>query len=205
MSSSLLAAVSLAAGLGVAFGQAAPHEGVGRPAPRELIRSWDLSVAPDGTGLPAGHGTAREGRQVYALRCASCHGDHGEGRGDYPPLAGGRGTLAMAEPVQTVGSFWPYATTVWDYIRRAMPYDQPGALGPDQVYALTAFLLQLNGIVGQDEVLNEKTLPRVKMPNRDGFIADPRPDVGSTSRSSRASRPDCRSARRPCRDSCSGG
>jgi cytochrome c len=158
-------------------GVAGPPYNVGRPAPRELIQSWDISVAPTGQGLPVGHGTAKEGERLYNLRCASCHGSKGEGKDDYPPLVGGRGSLATAKPSQTVGSFWPYATTVWDYVRRAMPYEQPGTLSPDQVYALTAFVLHLNGIVGKDEMLNEKTLPRVRMPNRDGFVADARPDI----------------------------
>lgn len=153
------------------------HYGVGRPASPEQIRARDISVAPDGTGLPAGHGTAARGRALFAAKCASCHGERGEGSADFPALAGGRGTLASHEPVLTVGSYWPCATTVWDYIHRAMPYQSPGSLTPDEVYSITAYVLFMNQIVGEREELNEKTLPEMKMPNRDGFIPDPRPDV----------------------------
>lgn len=159
------------------MGQAKPPYGIGRPAHSNLIKQWDISVFPDGTGLPPGQGTARAGQGLYERSCAVCHGAQGEGQGDYPPLVGGRGTLATAKPIQTVGSFWPYATTVWDYIHRAMPYQAPGSLKADQVYAMTAYILYLNDIVGKDQVLSEKTLPNVRMPNRDGFVPDPRPDV----------------------------
>jgi mono/diheme cytochrome c family protein len=155
----------------------APQYNLGRPAPAEEIRKRDISVAPDGTGLPAGHGTVEEGRYIYKVLCASCHGDGGRGVGDYPSLVGGQGTLKSKSPVLTVGSFWPYATTVWDYTRRAMPYQRPGTLTPDETYAVTAFILYMNGIVNEKAELNEKTLPKVKMPNRDGFLPDPRPDV----------------------------
>ena len=153
------------------------HYGVARPASPEQIRARDISVAADGTGLPAGHGTAARGRALFAAKCASCHGARGEGSADFPALAGGHGTLASHEPVLTVGSYWPCATTVWDYIHRAMPYQSPGSLKPDEVYSITAYVLYMNQIVGEREELNEKTLPKVKMPNRDGFIPDPRPDV----------------------------
>jgi cytochrome c len=172
--SKLLIASFLLAGT---VGQAIPPYGIGRPVPSNLIKQRDISVLPNGKGLPAGHGTGRAGQGLYERSCGACHGSQGEGQGDYPPLVGGRGTLATAKPIQTVGSFWPYATTVWDYIHRAMPYEAPGSLNSDQVYALTAYILYLNGIVGKDEVLSEQTLPNVKMPNRDGFIPDPRPDV----------------------------
>ncbi len=154
----------------------APKYGVGRPPAPEEIRRLGITVAPDGTGLPAGSGTAVEGREIFAARCARCHGPKGEG-GDAPALVGGQGTLATPKPRKTVGSFWPYATTVWDYVNRAMPFDQPGSLRPPEVYAVVAQVLHLNGIVAEDQVLNAKTLPKVRMPNRDGFVADPRPDV----------------------------
>lgn len=112
---------------------------------------------------------AREGASLYAARCAQCHGDHGEGRGDFPALVGGRGSLAGDEPVLTVGSYWPHATTLFDYIRRAMPYQEPGVLSPDDVYSLTAWILAENGIVEPTAVLTEETLPNVEMPNRNGF------------------------------------
>jgi len=151
------------------------HYHVGRRPTRDEIRGQDITVFPDGSGLPAGTGTAKQGRALYQLRCSLCHGDHGEGRGDYPRLAGGRGTLSSGEPILTVGSYWPYATTVWDYIRRAMPYDNPGSLRSDEVYAITAYVLHLSDIVGGEEIMNQQTLPAVRMPNRNGFLPDSRP------------------------------
>ena len=147
------------------------------PTPAE-IGATDITVLPDGTGLPPGHGTAAEGEPIYKSRCAVCHGPKGEGRkGEYPALAGGRGTLATPKPVKTVGSYWPYATTVWDHINRAMPFNTPHILSPNAVYAVTAYLLYLNGIVTRDQPLTEKTLPQIAMPNRNGFVRDSRPDI----------------------------
>ena len=151
--------------------------GVGQPATPEQIRDLGAAIAPDGSGLPEGSGTVAAGREVFAARCSRCHGEKAEGAVG-PALVGGRGTLATAKPVKTVGSFWPYATTVWDYINRAMPFDQPGLLKPPEVYAVVAYILNLNGIIGSDQVMDAKNLPKVKMPNRDGFVPDPRPDVG---------------------------
>ena len=118
------------------------------------------------------------GKTVYTDRCASCHGPNGND-GKYDPLVGGRGTLSTKSPIRTIGSFWPYATTLWSYINRAQPFDEPGSLTHDQVYAVTAYLLHLNGIIGEHDVLDARTLPAVKMPNRDGFVPDVRPDVGT--------------------------
>jgi S-disulfanyl-L-cysteine oxidoreductase SoxD len=155
--------------------------GLGRsPAPAELAERM-ISVSPDGTGLPAARGSAREGRGIYNAQCAACHGFRGEGIGDFPALVGGRETLTTEQPLFTVGGFWPYATTVWDYINRAMPYQGPGTLKPDEVYAVTAYVLFLNGIVRESRVLDAKSLSRIQMPNRDGFVADPRPDVPTAS------------------------
>jgi cytochrome c len=151
---------------------------VGRAARPEEIKARDISVLPSGAGLPPGQGTAREGKGLYASLCATCHGANGEGKEIYSALVGGRGSLAERRYLLTVGSYWPYATTVWDYIHRAMPYVAPGTLTANEVYSLTAFLLYANGIIGEDMVMNERTLPLVKMPNRDGFVADPRPDTG---------------------------
>lgn len=149
--------------------------GIGRsPAPGELAARM-ISVAPDGTGLPAARGTAREGKKTYEAQCGACHGMRGEGIGEYPPLVGNHKTLATEQPEYTVGSYWPYATTVWDYINRAMPYQAAGTLKPEEVYAVTAYVLFLNGIVRESDVLDAKSLPRVRMPNRDGFVDDPRP------------------------------
>jgi len=133
-------------------------------------------VAPDGTGLPGGSGTAAAGKEVFTARCASCHGVKGEG-GDGPALVGGQGTLATAAPKRTVGSYWPYATTLWDYIRRAMPFDHPGTLTDTEIYGATAYVLFMNGIVKEQDVIDQTTLVQVKMPNRNGFTSDPRPDV----------------------------
>jgi cytochrome c len=153
------------------------HElGVGRPATDAELRAVDIEVLPDGRGLPPGSGTAEQGKSIYASRCVTCHGATGK-EGPQDVLVGGRGTLASAKPIKTIGSYWPYATTIWDYINRAMPFDHPGTLPPDQVYAMTAYLLYLNGIIGAQDVMNAETLPKVKMPNRGGFVRDPRPDI----------------------------
>lgn len=155
-----------------------PKYGAGRPPTPEELRELGSAIAPDGTGLPEGSGTVAAGRELFSSNCARCHGEKGEG-GVGPRLTGGQGSLATAKPVKTVGSFWPYATTVWDYINRAMPFDQPGKLKPPEVYALVAYIFNLNGIIGPDDVMDAKSLPKIKMPNRDGFVADPRPDVGT--------------------------
>jgi len=150
--------------------------GLGTPPDAALLRAWDIDVAPDGSGLPPGRGSVAEGARLYAQRCAVCHGAHGEG-GPMDKLAGGIGTLASAKPVKTVGSFWPYATTLFDYVRRAMPFTAPQTLSNEEVYALTAYLLNLNGIVASDAVMDAAALAAVRMPNRNGFVPDPRPDV----------------------------
>ena len=170
---------TVAAVTAAALGQA-PQYKLGRPAAPEEIRDLNISVAPDGSGLPKGRGTVAQGRQIYKNLCANCHGDQGQGTSQYPALAGGQGTLNSKDPVRTVGSFWPYATTVWDFIHRTMPYQKPGSLTVDETYSVTAFVLFINGIVDEKADLNERNLPQVKMPNRNGFIPDPRPDVPST-------------------------
>src|SRR5262245_52654808 len=154
-----------------------PTFGVGRPPTADEIRGLGAAIAPDGTGLPEGSGTVAAGRDVFAAQCARCHGP--KAQGDVGPvLVGGQGTLRTARPLKTVGSYWPYATTLWDYINRAMPFDKPGLLKPSEVYAVAAYILNLNAIIGDNDIMDPKTLPKVKMPNRDGFVADPRPDVG---------------------------
>src|SRR5215469_658608 len=158
-----------------------PTYGVGRSATPEEIRDLGAAIGPDGSGLPGGSGTVAQGREVFATRCSRCHGEKGEGAVG-PTLVGGHGTLTTAKPLKTVGSYWPYATTVWDYINRAMPFDQPGLLKPPEVYAVVAYVLNLNGIIANDQVMDAKSLPKVKMPNRNGFIKDPRPDVGPKAR-----------------------
>ena len=158
-----------------------PTFGVGRPPTPEEIRELGASIAPDGTGLPEGSGTVAAGREVFAAQCSRCHGPKGEGDVG-PALVGGQGTLRTARPLKTVGSYWPYATTLWDYINRAMPFDQPGLLKPPEVYAAVAYILNLNGIIGDAGVMDVNSLPKVRMPNRDGFVTDPRPDVGDKAR-----------------------
>lgn len=157
-----------------------PTYGVGRTPTPEEIAAWDLTIPPDGEGLPAGSGTAMLGKAIYDKRCASCHGDDGKDR-KYYVLVGGQGTLTTAKPVVTVGSFWQFATTLWSYMRRSKPIDEPGSFNTDQVYAVTAYLLYLNGIIGEQDVLNATTLVRIEMPNRDGYVPDPRPDAGTIS------------------------
>lgn len=158
----------------------AGYYGYGESPTDEQIAAWDIDIRPDGKGLPEGSGTVDEGMAVYETHCASCHGAFGEGMGRYPKLAGGDGSLAEDRPEKTVGSYWPYASTLWDYIHRAMPFFAPQSMSDDQVYALTAYVLNLNYIVDGDFVANKETLPKVEMPNRDGFIwDDPRPVVNN--------------------------
>jgi S-disulfanyl-L-cysteine oxidoreductase SoxD len=161
---------------GAALSGSRDQLGVGRTPTAEELKAIDIEVLPDGRGLPPGRGTAERGKTVYASRCVTCHGATGK-EGPQDVLVGGQGTLASAKPIKTVGSYWPYATTLWDYINRAMPFDHPGTLPPDDVYATTAYLLYINGIVGERDVMDAATLPRVQMPNRNGFVPDSRPDV----------------------------
>jgi cytochrome c len=142
---------------------------LGREATPAEVAAWDVSIAPDGRGLPPGRGTSAQGAIVFEQKCQSCHGEKGAGQPN-DRLVGGHGTLASKSPVRTVGSYWPYATTLFDYVRRAMPYTQSHSLSDDEVYAVTAYLLYLNGITGESDVMNAETLPKVKMPNRDNFI-----------------------------------
>jgi S-disulfanyl-L-cysteine oxidoreductase SoxD len=162
----LLAAVALLGGTH-AFAQQGP--GLGQPISAEDLAPWDINIQPDGAGLPPGSGTAATGAQIYSLKCVACHGDKGAGQPN-DRLVGGQGTLTELAQVRTIGSFWPNATTVFDYIRRAMPFQAPESLTNDEVYALTAYLLSLNGIIDEDDEMNARTLARVRMPNRDGFV-----------------------------------
>ncbi|SEC32480.1 cytochrome c [Burkholderia sp. WP9] len=157
----------------VALHTGAAHE-IGTPLTEQYLAAWNIDVAPDGRGLPAGSGDVATGAHVFAAKCAACHGAQGQG-GLGDALVGGQGTLASAKPRRTVGSYWPYATTLFDYIRRAMPYNAPESLSANEVYAVSAFLLNQNGIVPANTRLDAASLPRVVMPNRDGFVADPRP------------------------------
>jgi cytochrome c len=169
-------ALSLAAAGGADAAPRAPY-GLGRPASAAQIAGWDIDVRADGAGLPPGRGSVGDGRAIYAVSCSGCHGQNGEG-GYADALVGGKGTLATVKPVRTVGSYWPYATTLFDYVRRAMPYNAPQSLTDDQTYAVVAYVLFLNQIVPAGAVLDAKTLPGVRMPNRNGFTSpDPRPDA----------------------------
>jgi mono/diheme cytochrome c family protein len=171
----IAAAFTLVAAL-PAFGQSLIY-GVGRAPTQEEIKSWDIAIGPDGKELPPGSATAKAGKAVYDTKCTVCHGATGK-EGPQDILVGGQGTLNTPKPLKTVGSYWPYATTLWDFNNRAMPFNAPGSMTPDEVYAATAYVLYLNGIIGENDVIDASTLPRVKMPNRDAFVADPRPDVG---------------------------
>ncbi len=151
--------------------------GLGTPATSEQIAGWDIDVRADGQGLPPGQGTAEEGEAIYAEQCASCHGVFGEGHGRHPVLIGGQGTLTSDGPMKTIGSYWPYASTVFDYVRRTMPFGHAQSLSDDQSYALTAFMLHINEILEYDQVLDAKALAAIQMPNRNGFVKDERPDV----------------------------
>lgn len=145
--------------------------GLGITAGADEIAAFDISIAPDGTGLPPGSGDARQGAALYVEKCLACHGERGAGK-PADALAGGIGSLASARPVRTVGSYWPYATTLFDYIRRAMPYQAPGSLSVDDTYAVAAYILNLNGILPDDATLDKESLPKIRMPNRDGFIPE---------------------------------
>jgi S-disulfanyl-L-cysteine oxidoreductase SoxD len=143
---------------------------LGQPISPQEFATWDTSIGPDGAGLPPGSGTPQQGERVYGAKCVGCHGEKGSGKPN-DQLVGGIGSLPGDQPpVKTVGSFWPYATTLFDYVRRAMPLNAPKSLSDDEVYAVAAYILQLNGIIGGSEVMNAQTLPLVKMPNRDGFV-----------------------------------
>jgi cytochrome c len=146
----------------------------GQPITPADIAGWDISIATDGTGLPPGRGTATQGEAIYAAKCAACHGDKGAGRPN-DQLVGGIGSLAPDKvPMKTVGSYWPYATTLFDYVRRAMPFQDTKSLTKDELYAVSAYILNLNGILGREETLDAQSLPKLRMPNRDGFVPFPR-------------------------------
>lgn len=142
---------------------------LGAPASVEEIKKWDIGIMPDGEGLPAGKGTVSEGQRLYEKLCIDCHGPGGVGD-SADQLAGAKMSLTSEYPEQTIGSYWPYATTLFDLTRRSMPMDKPGTLSDDETYAITAYLLYLNNIIGENEEMNADTLPRVQMPNRNGFI-----------------------------------
>lgn len=155
----------------------AGYYGFGETATSEMIAGWDIDVRPDGQGLPPGSGTAEIGEPLYEKKCAECHGVFGEGAGRWPKLAGNEPLVGGGRPEKTVGNYWPYASTLWDYIHRAMPFLQPQSLTDSEVYAITAYVLYLNEIIEYDWELNQDNLATIVMPNRDGFFMDPRPDT----------------------------
>jgi cytochrome c len=164
-------ALAGAAALAVSAAAAADAPKFGKPISEGDASGWDISVFPDGKGLPQGSGTPAQGKAIFAQKCAACHGPNGEGGMGGPRLFGGFGTLkAPQQPVMTVGSYWPYATSVFDFVRRAMPWDHPKSLSNDEVYATVAYILQLNGLMKEGDVLNRDTIMKIQMPNRDGFI-----------------------------------
>jgi cytochrome c len=154
---------------------AAQRLGIGREAKAEEIAGWDIDIRPDGRGLPAGKGTVKQGEPLYMQRCAACHGEFGESAGRWPILMGGAGTLAGSDPVKSIGSYWPYASTVIDYIRRSMPFGNAQSLTNDELYAITAYVLYLNDVIkDEDFELNEKNFTSIKLPNQPSFIDDDR-------------------------------
>jgi cytochrome c len=169
----------LACSLAPALGSAQESPGLGIEASPEQVAGWALSIMPVGSGLPAGSGTAAAGAEVYRLKCLACHGSEGQG-GPNDQLVGGHGTIDEPAPVKTVGSYWPYATTVFDYIRRAMPFTAPQSLSDDEVYAVTAYLLSLNGIINEDFVVDADSLPDIEMPNAGNFVWDYEIGEGTT-------------------------
>ena len=168
------AAGGIGAGMGVALAESPK---LGRPIAEADVKDWDIAILPNGTGLPAGQGTPQEGVKVFAEKCAMCHGDQAKGgvAPYYPALVGGAPLTSGIETTKTIANYYAYATTVFDYIRRAMPYNAPRSLPDSEVYALTAYILSLNKLIGDNDVMDAKTLPQVKMPNRDNFIM-PYPD-----------------------------
>jgi len=166
--------------------------GIGHAATPEQIAGWDIDVRPDGQGAPPGHGSVKEGEKVYLDKCAACHGEFGESAGRWPQLAQGKGTLASSDPVKTVGSYFPYLSSVFDYIRRAMPFGAAQSLSNDELYAVTAYVLNLNDIVDDKFVLSQQTWGQVKMPNQGGFFDDDRDKAEKGFWSAKPCMSDCR-------------
>lgn len=155
--------------------KSSPRYHIGRAPTADEIRGWDIDVRPDGQGLPEGKGTVAQGEKLFMDNCAACHGEFGEGNGRWPVLAGGKGSLTSDNPVKTVGSYWPYASTVFDYVRHAMPYGNAESFSVDEYYALVAYVLYLNDVItDQNFELSNKNLATIKMPNEQGFVMDDR-------------------------------
>ena len=165
---------------------------LGREATEAEVSAWDIDVRPDGKGLPEGKGTVAQGEEIYAEKCASCHGDFGEGIDRWPVLAGGQDSLKSERPVKTIGSYWPYLSTVFDYVNRAMPFGEAQSLQPDEVYAITAYLLNLNDVVDDDFELSDKNFVETRLPNEANFIADQRPDTPLVAKGAEPCMKDCK-------------
>jgi mono/diheme cytochrome c family protein len=178
--SKLLASGIVLLAAGASWAQTPSYSNVGRAPTKEEIQAWDIAIGPDGKGLPSGQGTAKEGAPIYAAKCAVCHGAAGQGGALGPRVIGGKAdtaTLTTLRPVRSIGGYWPYATSVWDFINRAMPRSQTGTLTANEVYSLTAFILAKSEIIKEDDVLDAKTLPKVQMPNRNGFVPQKFEDI----------------------------
>ena len=181
--------MSAKSSIGIPLGQTAPHAvqpladkpRFGKPVSEADLASWNIDIrTPDGAGLPAGSGSVAQGRQVYAAKCVACHGADAKGGAVYGTMVGGIGSMNSSPRILTPGSMYPYAPILFDYMRRSMPMDRPQTLTNDEVYALAALILNLNGLVPADAVMDAQSLPKVQMPNRDGFLVDDRPDTQAT-------------------------
>lgn len=179
LAAGVVALLGIAAVQPVAQEKKAERYNIGRAATPQEIKGWDIDVrGDDGAGLPPGKGSVAQGAELYLQQCASCHGEFGEGNGRWPELMGGKGTLTSDDPRKTIGSYWPHAATIFDYVRRTMPFTAPQSLSNDEIYAITAYLLNINDLLPDDAVLDAAKLRAIKLPNRDKFLqGDPRPDT----------------------------
>jgi mono/diheme cytochrome c family protein len=175
-SNSIAPLVALVA-CGAAWAQTPDYKNVGRAPTEQEVQVMDIAIGPDGKELPPGSGTDKDGAKIFKAKCEVCHGANLEGSPMAPALVGGKGTLTSLHPKMTIGSYWPFSTTIFDYIRRAMPRYQEGSLSADEVYSLVAFVLNRNQIIKDDEVIDAKTLPKIQMPNRNGFIPQKLEDI----------------------------
>ena len=192
-----LLTVMVTAIIGARLGESAPAQvgklGLGTVATQEQIAGWDIDVRPDGVGLPPGKGTASQGEVIFLEQCGACHGDFGEGRDKWPVLAGGHGSLTADRPEKTIGSYWESASTIYDYVRRAMPFGNAQSLSNDDLYALTAFLLNMNDVITDPEFeLNQDNFTSIRMPNADGFYDDDRETAERKFWTSEACMTDCK-------------
>ncbi len=185
-------AAALIAGASISGPAFAGDFGLGREATPDEVAAWDIDVRPDGVGLPEGQGSVEEGEEVFSDNCAVCHGDFGEGVDRWLVLAGGQGTLTNDRPIKTIGSYWPYLSTVWDYVHRAMPFGAAQSLEPDQVYAITAYLLYMNDIVGDDFVLSKENFGEIHLPNEANFFMDDRDEAELPADREEACMTDCK-------------